>query len=159
MLTIKPITNLEAGRAYKIQQKAYASLLEKYQDYDTNPGAETLETVIEKIEREDTTAYIFMENGIEVGWVRILLREEGVYCVSSLAVLPEYWNRGIAQEALGQIERIYTDARIWKLDTILQEAGNCHLYEKLGYKRVGEARIINDKLTLIDYIKVVEKTV
>ena len=158
MLMIKPITKMEAGRVYEIQQKAYASLLEKYQDFDTNPGAETLETVIEKIEREDTTAYIFMENGIEIGWVRILLREEGVYCVSSLAVLPEYWNRGIAQEALGQIERIYKDARIWKLDTILQEAGNCHLYEKLGYKRAGEARIINDKLTLIDYIKVVEKT-
>ena len=74
MLIIKQITVKEAEKVFEIQQKAYASLLKKYQDFETNPGAETLKTVREKI------------------------------------------------------ELIYKDARIWKLDTILQEAGNCHLY-------------------------------
>jgi len=37
------------------------------------------------------------------------------------------------------------------LDTILQEPGNCHLYEKCGFVRVGEDHIINDNMTLIDY--------
>ena len=43
--------------------------------------------------------------------------------------------------------------KVWKLDTILQEPGNCHLYEKCGFVQVGEEHIINDKMTLIDYEK------
>ena len=41
----------------------------------------------------------------------------------------------------------------WELDTILQEEGNCHLYEKMGYHRTGETKRINDKLTLVFYKK------
>jgi hypothetical protein len=26
----------------------------------------------------------------------------------------------------------------WILNTILQESGNCHLYEKIGYRKTGE---------------------
>jgi hypothetical protein len=40
-----------------------------------------------------------------------------------------------------------------KLDTILQEQGNCHLYEKFGYNQIGETKVINDKLTLVFYKK------
>ena len=29
------------------------------------------------------------------------------------------------------LEQIYSDANEWELDTILQEQGNCHLYEKV----------------------------
>ena len=28
------------------------------------------------------------------------------------------------------LERIYSESNEWELDTILQEQGNCHLYEK-----------------------------
>ena len=46
---------------------------------------------------------------------------------------------------------MHPEVKTWKLDTILQEKGNCHLYEKCGFVRVGEEKIINDKMTLIDY--------
>ena len=76
--------------------------------------------------------------------------------ISALAVMPEYQNRGIAQSALKEIEKIHNDCKYWILDTILQEKGNCHLYEKLGYTRIGEPKKINDRLTLVDYKKEVK---
>lgn len=51
------------------------------------------------------------------------------------------------------IEDIYNDATAWALDTIMQEQGNFYLYEKLGYKRTGEAKVVNDKMTIIFYEK------
>ena len=68
-------------------------------------------------------------------------------------ILPEYQNQGIGYVAIQKVFYLYPDAKVWKLDTILQEPGNCHLYEKCGFVRVGEAHIINDKMTLIDYEK------
>ena len=51
------------------------------------------------------------------------------------------------------IESIYSDAEKWELDTILQEPGNCYLYEKLGYRKTGESEIINNKMTIVFYEK------
>ena len=56
----------------------------------------------------------------------------------------------------GQFERMHPDVQRWRLDTIEEEAGNCHLYEKIGYRRTGENKVINEKMTLIFYEK--EKT-
>ena len=75
------------------------------------------------------------------------------YKISALCVLPEYQNRGIAQEALKQIESYYPNAHKWMLDTIFQEKGNCHLYEKLGYIKVGELKQINEIMSLVNYVK------
>ena len=41
----------------------------------------------------------------------------------------------------------------WELDTILQESKNCHLYEKMGYRRTGKTEVINERLTLTFYEK------
>ena len=41
----------------------------------------------------------------------------------------------------------------WRLDTIKQETGNCHLYEKCGFVRVGDDIVINEKMTLVNYVK------
>ena len=46
---------------------------------------------------------------------------------------------------------MYPEVKTWKLDTILQEPGNCHLYEKCGFVRVGGEQQVNDKMTLIMY--------
>ena len=137
---------------FNIQQKAYKPLFDKYQDKETNPYLESKEDVLAKYIRNNTCGYVFMENGVPVGAVRILFRDN-ICKVSALAVLPEYQNRGIAQAALKEIEKIHVNCDCWVLDTILQEQGNCHLYEKLGYIRIGEPRKINDKLTLVDYKK------
>lgn len=51
------------------------------------------------------------------------------------------------------VEQIYDDAKSWNLGTILQEKGNCYLYEKIGYKKTGATKAINDKMTMVFYEK------
>ena len=43
--------------------------------------------------------------------------------------------------------------RHWSLDTILQEPGNLHLYEKKGYRRTGQIERINDRMDIVFYEK------
>ena len=89
-----------------------------------------------------------------MGAVRInLCPESKSGRVSALGVYPQYQGQGIASEALLEIEKIHSDIKNWYLDTILQEEGNCHLYEKIGYKRTGKIEEINEKMTLVFYEK------
>ena len=139
---------------YAIQRAAYKPLYDKYQDHSTNPYMESKETIFLKYTRQGTKGYIFVKDGVPVGAVRIHLYPESKSGkVSALGVLPEYQGQGIAQEALLKIEAIHSDVERWFLDTILQEPGNCHLYEKIGYKRTGKTEVVNEKLTLVFYEK------
>ena len=149
---IVPFELKYADTVYDIQRKAYFPLFIKYNDIDTNPYCESKEVVLAKYTRHDTDGYLFMAENAFVGCVRIV--KEGAACrVSALAVLPEFRNRGIAQSALAWIEKNYPEIKVWRLDTIEQEKGNCRLYEKLGYKRTGAAREIKEGMTLVDYVK------
>ncbi len=139
---------------FEIQQKSYKPLFDKYNDPETNPYMESRETVLAKYTRPGTDGYVFIVDNRPVGSVRVIVR--GDTCkISALAVLPEYRNRGIAQSALREIEEKYPGVKKWVLDTLAEEPGNCHLYEKLGYVRTGGYKVINDRLTIVDYEKVV----
>lgn len=139
---------------FEIQQAAYKPLYEKYHDDNSNPYMESKETVLRKYTRVGTKGYLFIRNAVAVGTVRInLYPEHKSGRVSALGVLPQYQGQGIAQQALLQIEKLHSDVERWFLDTILQEAGNCHLYEKIGYKRTGKIEEINEKMTLVFYEK------
>jgi ribosomal protein S18 acetylase RimI-like enzyme len=106
-------------------------------------------------EQGDTVRHLHPKfNGVTVGAVRITLYPESKSGrVSALAVHPQYQGQGIAQEALLKIEKMHSDVERWFLDTILQEAGNCHLYEKLGYKITDKIEEINEKMTLVFFEK------
>ncbi len=144
----------DAEMLWKMQIKAFESLLEKYQDYETNPGCETLEKIIWRLEQPERYFYIIYSNQTPVGAICIVDNKDEVTNkrISPLFVLPEYRNQGIAQKAILKAEEIH-GSNNWEFGTILQEKGNCYLYEKLGYMQTGETKIINDKLTLVFYKK------
>lgn len=54
-----------------------------------------------------------------------------------------------------QLFDTYPDTIEWRLDTIKQEKGNCHLYEKCDFVRTGEEIVVNKKMTLVKYVKIV----
>jgi len=68
-------------------------------------------------------------------------------------ILPQFQNNGYAQEAITAIESLYSDTKIWELDTIKQEEKLCYLYEKMGFTRTGKERALQPGMTLIDYSK------
>lgn len=154
MIDLSPFRPQDIDIVFAIQQAAFKPLYEKYLDDETSPYKESKETVLRKYTRPGTVGYLFLLDGTAVGTVRIGIDEENASGrVSALCVLPQYQGRGIAQSALAQIERLNPEIGRWTLDTIAQEPGNCHLYEKLGYRRTGKTEAVSGSMTIVFYEK------
>ncbi|MER2030119.1 MAG: GNAT family N-acetyltransferase [Solibacillus sp.] len=143
----------DAAKLHEMQVDAFMPLLEKYQDYDTNPANETLEKVITRINQPFSDYYLIKNSEDTIGGIRIIKMCNKSYRVSPIFILPEHQGKGIAQIVFALIEKKYHDARSWELDTIMQEEGLCHLYEKLGYKKTGKTKKLNEKITIVFYEK------
>ena len=153
-ISLLKATPEDANELFQMQIITFKPLLEKYQDFDRSPGNEKIERTIARLNEKITDYYIIKLNGKSVGGIRIRKYEEGkLCCVGPLFILPEYQNKGIAQKTFEIIEKIYKPENGWILDTILQEEGNCHLYEKVGYKKTGKIEKINEKMDIVYYEK------
>lgn len=153
-IRLKPATLSDAEALHHMQVTAFAPLLAKYNDFAISPAAETVEQVREKIARQDSTYYFILVNGTAVGGIRVKDHRDPNRrkIISPLFILAEYRNKGYAQQAIAEAERLHGEHG-WALDTIAEETGNCHLYEKLGYHRTGKARRVRPNMTIIDYEK------
>lgn len=144
----------DAKTIWKMQVRSFAELLNRYQDYETNPANEPIDKVINRL-KQDSTYFYFIRYGEQiVGAIRVIDNSDNDIRkrISPIFVLPEFRNRGIAAKAIEKAEEIHGSDN-WELETILQERGNCHLYEKLGYRRTGKTQAINEKMTLVFYQK------
>lgn len=147
-------TKSDARELWQMQLQSFAELLERYQDFGRSPGDEPLEKTMMRIEQPFTYFYFICAGEIKVGAIRIVDKKEAGKRkrLSPLFILPKYRGRGYAQRAIELCEQIHGSAD-WELDTILQEKGNCHLYEKMGYQATDELEEVNDKMTLVMYRK------
>ncbi len=146
----------EIYQLYDMQVESFMPLYEKYHD-DMSPAIEPIERVKARATQENRKYYFIVKDGARVGAINVGKRlsdpEEDCLYISPLFILPKYQNQGVGYVAIQKAFKLYPDAKAWKLDTILQESGNSHLYEKCGFMRAGEERVINDKMTLIYYEK------
>ena len=119
---------------HKLKVESFLPLLIKYKDYDTNPANEKIERVKERLLQEYTDYYLINYKDNMVGAIRVVkLDEKGQkYRISPVFIKPEYQGLGICQRVFKEIGAKYNKAETWELETILQEKGNCYLYEKLG---------------------------
>lgn len=143
----------DASIIHELQIQSFTPLMEKYLDYDTSPANESIERIADRINQSFTDYYLIKYSDIAVGGIRIVKKDDKIYRVSPIFILPEYQGRGIAQKVFALVDEIYNDARKWELETVLQEQGNCYLYEKLGFRKTGKTKVINDKMTLVFYEK------
>ena len=144
----------DAENLWKMQIVAFQDLYAKYEDKETSPATEPLEKVVMRLEQPDTYYYYIKVEDSIVGAVRVVDTKEPNKCkrISPIFIMKEFRGRGYAQQAIQLAEEIHGSSR-WKLDTILQEKGNCHLYEKLGYRQTGETKVVNERMTLVFYQK------
>ena len=138
----------------QMQIKAFMPMLEKYRDYETSPANEKYEDILFRFNQPQTTYYFIEVDCQKVGVIRIVdFKDESTRKrISPIFIMSEYRNKGYAQQAIAEAERLH-GAENWSLDTILQEEGNCYLYEKLGYRKTGRTEKINYRLTLVFYEK------
>ena len=144
----------DAENIWKMQIAAFSDLYAKYQDPETSPATETLEKTIMRLEQSYTYFYYIVVDDAIVGAMRVIDdKEEGKYkFLSPIFIMKVFRGRGYAQKAIQLAEEIHGSSG-WTLDTILQEKGNCYLYEKMGYYQTGETRVINERMTLVFYKK------
>ena len=138
----------------QMQKEAFAELYAKYQDTETSPATEKYENILFRFNHPETTYYFITANDEKVGVIRVADHKDGTTRkrISPIFIMPEYRNKGYAQQAIKEAERIHGKNH-WKLDTILQEKGNCYLYEKLGYHQTGKTEQINERMTIVFYEK------
>ena len=148
-----PVKREEIETVWKMQLEAFSGLLEKYQDYDISPGAEPVDNVIARFEQPWSTYYFILAENAKVGVIRIIDKKDGSRKrISPIWIMAEYRNKGYAGQAICEAEKHYGEKN-WCLETILQEKGNCHLYEKLGYHQTGRIDKISDCMDIVYYEK------
>lgn len=143
----------DCEKIWKMQKEAFADLLEKYQDYETSPANEPVEKIKAKLLDSFTYFYFIYDDETLVGAVRVVHRNDGSRKrIAPIFIMKEFRGKGLAQKTFEEIEKIHGSDN-WSLDTILQETGNCYLYEKLGYKKNGVTEKINDRMDIVYYEK------
>ena len=144
----------EANNLWEMHVRAFLDLYEKYQDTETSPATEKVDKIIMRLNQPFTYYYYIKVDNTKVGAIRVVdkLEEGTAKRISPIFIMPEYRNKGFAQNAIQLAEDIHGFSN-WELDTILQEKGNCYLYEKMGYYKTGKTEKINDNLTLVFYKK------
>ena len=150
---LKSVQREDIENLWEMQVEAFSDLLKKYQDFDISPAAESVDKVMDRFEQPWTRYYYIMADGIKVGAVRVIDKQDGSRKrISPIWIMKEYRNKGYAQQAIRVVEKRYGSDH-WCLDTILQEKGNLYLYEKLGYHRTGKVDKINDRMDIVYFEK------
>ncbi|MDP4117036.1 MAG: GNAT family N-acetyltransferase, partial [Bacteroidota bacterium] len=139
----------DCSQIHQMQCKAFECLLDKYHDYNTNPSAEPLEKVIQRMEQDFTDYYFIQLDGVKIGAIRVIRLQGGVCRISPIFILPEFQGKRYAQQAIKITESLYPKACRWELDTIKQERKLCYLYEKMGYVATGKEEDIQPGMTII----------
>lgn len=133
---------------FEIRKKAFQPLLDRYQDFDTNPAAESWEE-FQRFFWENSDNYLIRLGELSIGALRVVRLADGAYRLSTISVLPEYQGNGYAQQAIVEMEKLYPQAKSWNLDTIKQESKLIHLYEKMGYRQTGKEDRIKEGMDLV----------
>ena len=150
---LDPVQKEDIDTLWRMQVETFTDILDKYQDFDLSPAAESIDKVIARFEQPWTKYYFIIAVGIKVGAIRVVDKQDGSRKrISPIWIMPKYRNKGYAQQAILAAEKIFGSDH-WCLDTILQEEGNLHLYEKLGYHQTGRVDKINDRMDIVYYEK------
>lgn len=148
---IKQIKNTELIKAFSMQKKCFKPIYEKYHD-ETSPCKEPFAKFVSRTTKSSFQMYWIIDNSTKVGQIWIATKNNTAK-LARLFVLPKYQNKGYATKAIIDIEKLYSQYYHWQLDTIKEEKKNVHLYQKLGYKPNEKEKIINDKMTIIEFEK------
>jgi GNAT superfamily N-acetyltransferase len=154
-ISLKKANLNEYEEIHAMQIVSFRSLLEKYKDYETSPGTESVEAIAKKIKQDHTDYYFIVLEDRNIGAIRVVRLSDKECRIAPMFILPENQGNGYAKYALRQVECLYPEVEVWNLDTIKQENKLCHLYESVGYEPIGKEESIKESMTIVYYRKVV----
>ncbi len=155
-IMLEAVREDELEQLHDMQVKSFMPLYRKYEDAGS-PAIETIERVRNRASQENRKYYFIVKDGARVGAINVGYKvadnNESCVYISPIFILPGYQNKGIGYIAIQKVFNLHPQATVWKLETILQESANCHLYEKCGFVKTGKTQVVNEKMTLVEYEK------
>lgn len=149
MIEIKRTKHNEIETLLVIQKDAFKEDLKRYQDFESSPATESYERLERKVNLFHHYT-IYIENQVAGG---LDIRDLGEHIrLNRIFLHSDYHNQGYGKEIMKIIEEMYPHIKKWSLDTPKDHIKNRYFYESLGYVFIGEHQI-NDRLTLVDYVK------
>lgn len=140
---------------HTIQVRSFIAMLQKYEDYNSNPAAEGLDQIQRRFEQPFTTYYLIAAEEQTVGMLRVC--DFGVNCrLSPVCILPEFQGLGYGKQAIAALETLYPKTKCWQLETIAQEEKLCQFYEAIGFRKTGKVEHLQEDMDLISYEKTIE---
>ncbi|UQZ82174.1 Acetyltransferase (GNAT) family protein [Paenibacillus konkukensis] len=153
-ISLKKAVVSDAEAIFDMQIEAFLPLLAKYRDFATNPANETIERVIRRIANPSGGFYKIMADRKLAGAICVYWKEDGLrFWISPMFLHPQYQGQGIAQQSIAGIFDMFPQAASWELATIAEEERNCYLYEKMGFRRTGVQKALNERATLVYYVR------
>lgn len=150
-ISLKKATPQDALELFELQKKVFTPIYEKYEDHNTSPVLQTFERFKERLETGEF--YKIHMDDLLVGSVHVYKKSPQVMRLHMINIIEDCQGKGIAQQVMNRLESMYPEADSWELDTILEEERNCYLYEKMGYAQAADRWKVNDKMTLVHYVK------
>ena len=152
MISLRKATYEDCPLIHSIQVRSFIGLLQKYNDFESSPAAESLDKIQQRFQQPYTDYYLIESAGETVGMLRVC--DFGVNCrLSPICILPEYRGRNYARQAISAMEQLYPDRKTWQLDTIAQEEYLCRIYESVGYRKTGKTENLKAGMDLVFYEK------
>ena len=100
---LKPVVGTDA---VVVDETTFADLLEKYQDYDTNPASESLEKIEYKFNQEITDYHFLMADDVKIGVVRVVKFSENIHRISPIFILPEFQKKILQDELTSTVQQV-----------------------------------------------------
>ncbi len=134
-LEIKAATTKDAELLVDIYNKAF---YEDYVKYGECPGYGRSVSDMEKSIKE-SSKYIAYVGSVAVGVISVLKKEDGLYYLGALCVIPEYQRRGIGYKLLEFFKDQNKDWKTIELVTPADKEKNVNFYtKKCGFTIDGE---------------------
>lgn len=111
--------------------------------------------MITRIQRVDCDYFSIMFDDVICGGVAVYKPSTENHWIAIIYIDPEYQNTKIAQTAISLLFEMYPNAKKWGLDFPIDRIANKKCYERLGYTDTQKREVINDKLTLAIYEKII----
>ena len=135
-LEIKAATTEDAQLLVDIYNKAF---YEDFVIYGQCPGyGKSVSDMIKSI--NETSKYIAYVGSDAVGAISVLKKDDGLYYLGALCVIPEYQRKGIGHKLLEFIKDKYKDWKKFELITLADKEKNVNFYtKKCGFTIDSEA--------------------
>jgi len=130
-MIIVPAAKEDAADILALQQAAYQSEAELYQDWSIPPLTQSLSELQQEI--ATITVLKASQGSRLVGSVRAVQQEDNSVAIGRLIVDPALQGQGIGSCLMAEIEAAFPTAPRFELFTGSLSLRNIHLYERLGY--------------------------